>query len=285
VLLRAALATTLAACDAVRPMPAVRSQAMAPNAPILSVRDSDHDGVSDPYDACPGLPGTASRDLVQNGCPPPGYYSDALATHDADGDGVLDEKDACPDVPGSAGEPAGCPIPPDLDQDGVANKVDACPTDAGPARDTPGLNGCPPAWIDGDRIRVLGPVRFESGKALLLPDSEPVLAAVADVLAKHPAVADVEVQGHTDARGGPVANRALSEKRAREVVRFLVAHGIAPERLRAKGFGADVPIDTNDTEDGRSTNRRVEFHVVGTAASPPKTPPPPTAVFAPADPQ
>src|SRR5689334_5183269 len=63
-------------------------------APPVVVRDSDHDGIADPYDACPTLPGVASTILVTSGCPPPGYYDDGLSSRDRDGDSVLDAVDA-----------------------------------------------------------------------------------------------------------------------------------------------------------------------------------------------
>ncbi|HEX7669620.1 MAG TPA: thrombospondin type 3 repeat-containing protein, partial [Polyangiaceae bacterium] len=119
-----------------------------------SVRDSDRDGVPDPYDACPGLPGVLSRVVVLNGCPPPGYYDDGLGTHDRDGDGVLDATDACPEDPGSR-EARGCATPPDSDRDGVPDATDVCRNAPGPARDDPRITGCPAAWVEGNRVRIL----------------------------------------------------------------------------------------------------------------------------------
>ncbi|HKU42042.1 MAG TPA: OmpA family protein, partial [Polyangiales bacterium] len=67
---------------------------------------------------------------------------------------------------------------------------------------------------------------------------------------------------HTDARGSQKHNRALSARRAESVVRWLVNHGIAAERLSAWGCGAERPIESNDSEAGRKANRRVEFHIL-----------------------
>ena len=61
---------------------------------------------------------------------------------------------------------------------------------------------------------------------------------------------------------GDTLNKKLSAARAASVVKWLVEHGIAPSRLTSEGFGLDRPIDTNDTEEGRRNNRRVEFHLV-----------------------
>ncbi|HMJ16512.1 MAG TPA: OmpA family protein, partial [Polyangiaceae bacterium] len=71
----------------------------------------------------------------------------------------------------------------------------------------------------------------------------------------------VRVQGHTDTKGTQAFNKRLSHKRAQAAVAWLLAHGIARDRLSAEGFGEERPIETNDTEGGRTANRRVEFHI------------------------
>jgi outer membrane protein OmpA-like peptidoglycan-associated protein len=70
-----------------------------------------------------------------------------------------------------------------------------------------------------------------------------------------------EIQGHTDDHGEDKANKYLSEYRAKEVLKFLIEHGIPEERLSYKGYGHKKPIDTNDTEIGRQNNRRVEIKI------------------------
>lgn len=266
----AALALCLSACGSVAPpprAPAAPAFAYASWVPPPPPRDSDHDGIPDGFDACPTLPGVASTVVIASGCPPPGYYDDGLAAKDRDGDGVNDDADACPEDPGPA-ETRGCAGPPDVDHDGIADAVDACPNVAGPTRPDEKTSGCPTAWIDGERIRIVESVHFGSGSADLAPESSAILDAVGGVLASHADVTRVRIEGHTDGRGSPNGNRALSVKRAESVVRYLVAHGIAAERLEATGVGPDRPIDTNETEAGRATNRRVEFHVVATETSP-----------------
>jgi OOP family OmpA-OmpF porin len=235
-----------------------------PSAPAFASADSDRDGVPDPYDACPGLPGVLSRVVVLNGCPPPGYYEDGLGSHDRDGDGVLDDADACPEDPGPP-QARGCARPPDADGDGVPDGTDVCRNAPGPARDDARVTGCPAAWVEGDRVRILEQVRFASGSAELLAESTAVLEAVVGVLTGRADIAKLRVEGHTDGRGGAVMNRKLSLARAAQVARFLTAHGVLAARLDAEGIGPDRPIDTNETEAGRATNRRVEFHVVGLA--------------------
>ena len=67
------------------------------------------------------------------------------------------------------------------------------------------------------------------------------------------------VEGHTDDRGDPELNVDLSVRRARRVVEFLVADGVAPHRLDPQGFGSTRPVADNRTEEGRADNRRVSF--------------------------
>ncbi len=70
------------------------------------------------------------------------------------------------------------------------------------------------------------------------------------------------MEGHTDNRGSAAYNKALSQRRAASVVNWLVSRGIDKKRLSSKGMGLEKPIDTNDTDEGRQNNRRVEFHIV-----------------------
>ena len=70
---------------------------------------------------------------------------------------------------------------------------------------------------------------------------------------------NVELQGHTDSTGPKAWNDTLSQMRADSVKDFLVAHGIAADRLTAKGYGSSDPIASNDTPEGRHQNRRVDF--------------------------
>jgi outer membrane protein OmpA-like peptidoglycan-associated protein len=72
----------------------------------------------------------------------------------------------------------------------------------------------------------------------------------------------VEISGHTDNKGKPKDNLTLSQNRANAVVTYLVEAGISAEQLVAKGYGQDLPIDTNDNDKGRLNNRRVEFKIL-----------------------
>lgn len=102
-------------------------------------------------------------------------------------------------------------------------------------------------------------IYFGFGSAALDPASEPALAAVAQLLAKH-ADWTIAIEGHTDSIGGAASNQTLSERRAEAVRSALSAqHHVAPARLAAAGFGAKRPRETNATIEGRARNRRVEL--------------------------
>lgn len=102
-------------------------------------------------------------------------------------------------------------------------------------------------------------IQFDFGKATLKPESTPVLAEVAALLAKSPAL-KLHVVGHTDNVGDFDANLSLSRARATAVVDALVKqHGIAAGRLRAHGVSSVAPVSTNRGDAGRAQNRRVEL--------------------------
>jgi hypothetical protein len=77
----------------------------------------------------------------------------------------------------------------------------------------------------------------------------------------HPEIKRVRVEGHTDNKGSAAYNVKLSQQRADSVIKWLSSHGIAADRLVAKGMGLVNPIVPNDTEANRALNRRVEFHI------------------------
>jgi outer membrane protein OmpA-like peptidoglycan-associated protein len=216
--------------------------------------DTDGDGIVDPQDACPTVPGVADPDPKKNGCPPP----------DTDGDKVPDTSDACPDIPGVAtSDPATNGCPPDTDGDGIRDDKDACPLEKGKEDPDPKKNGCPVAVrVTETEIIILQQVQFDTGKATIRSVSDPLLDEVAGVLKDHPEILKIQVQGHTDIRGGRMFNIKLSQDRSDSVMKALVQRGIAPERLQAKGYGPDVPIGDNKTEEGRQKNRRVQFNIL-----------------------
>ena len=219
--------------------------------------DRDHDGIPDKDDACPDEPGVPSDDPAKNGCPPP--------PPDRDGDGIPDKDDACPDVKGVANtDPRENGCPPDTDGDGIRDDVDACPNEKGPPDTDPQKNGCPKAVrVTEGEIVILEQVQFKTGSAVILPVSDDLLRQVAGVLAEHPEIAKLEVQGHTDSRGGKGYNRKLSQKRADSVRKWLVNYGqVDSSRLSSHGYGMDEPIADNATPEGRQKNRRVQFKII-----------------------
>lgn len=112
-----------------------------------------------------------------------------------------------------------------------------------------------------DRLLASGRVDFEGGSDRLRPESSPLLDAVARELASAPEL-DVEVEGHTESRGNPSANRRLSQKRAQAVKEYLAAQGIAPERIHTLGSGSTRPLVRARTPEADQLNRRIEFRVL-----------------------
>src|SRR5947209_6537103 len=115
----------------------------------------------------------------------------------------------------------------------------------------------------GDEIKKSGHVavygiNFDTGKATIQPSSESVLNEIVKLLQDN-ADLKLRVEGHTDNVGAAAANQTLSEKRAQAVVAWLTGHGIAANRLTAKGFGATKPVADNGTDEGKAKNRRVEL--------------------------
>jgi outer membrane protein OmpA-like peptidoglycan-associated protein len=109
---------------------------------------------------------------------------------------------------------------------------------------------------------VLRGVQFDFDKSSIRPDSRPVLDEAVEVLKENPNVR-IAVEGHTDNVGTDLYNEKLSVRRAEAVFRYLVNHGIAPERMDVIGYGESRPVTENDSESGRAQNRRVELRVVG----------------------
>lgn len=249
--------------------------------------DSDDDGVFDGIDQCPNTPSGAKVDARgceldedQDGVPdgvdrcadtPKGATVDAEGCpHDSDGDGVADGIDKCPSTPtGCAVNPNGCPT--DLDGDGVCDGLDQCPDT--PANAKVDRTGCPIVVSDKEtQLLETGMIRlqnvnFDTGRATILPESEPVLDEVGNILARWPDL-KIEIGGHTDAQGSVGKNLQLSRDRARAVLDYLLSKfpELDPSQFTTAGYGASRPISTNSTALGRSKNRRVEFKVLNKEA-------------------
>jgi OOP family OmpA-OmpF porin len=111
------------------------------------------------------------------------------------------------------------------------------------------------------KASVIIPVLFKLNSAVILPQYYADLDKLgAQLTAPHYWEYRVQLEGHTDNRGSALYNQKLSEKRAQSVQQYLVQHfAINPERLPIKGYGASKPIASNNSETGRSQNRRIEI--------------------------
>jgi OOP family OmpA-OmpF porin len=105
-----------------------------------------------------------------------------------------------------------------------------------------------------------GKIRFESGRATIDPDSAGLLDRLIETALRCP-TANIEIAGHTDADGENDFNQALSEKRAQAVIDYLVKAGLPATRFTAMGYGSTQPVATNDTDEGKAQNRRIDFLV------------------------
>jgi outer membrane protein OmpA-like peptidoglycan-associated protein len=114
-------------------------------------------------------------------------------------------------------------------------------------------------------ITLSGSVLFASAKSDLLPDAQMKLNDVAKALGEQDPDAKIVVEGYTDSQGSASFNQDLSQRRAESVRSYLVAHGIATDRVTAQGLGLTAPIADNATPEGRANNRRVEIVVQPTA--------------------
>lgn len=101
-------------------------------------------------------------------------------------------------------------------------------------------------------------IRFDVNKATMKPESMGVINEIVKLMKEHPEI-KFSVEGHTDSDGESDFNQKLSEERAKTVVKQIISLGIVDNRLVAKGFGEGKPIDTNETQEGKANNRRVEF--------------------------
>ena len=145
--------------------------------------------------------------------------------------------------------------------DGTTQKVGANSTEnrlytflASPAIQVDSVNRTK-GWINFDRIN------FETGKALLTPESALQLGNIASILATFPR-AVIKIGGYTDSTGDALANFQLSEDRARAAMRTLAGMGVSPNRLQAKGYGPKYFVKPNNSPTGRALNRRISIRVV-----------------------
>jgi len=115
--------------------------------------------------------------------------------------------------------------------------------------------------IEVGRTVRLNNVFFDTGKSELRPESGPELDRMVTTMNENPKLV-IELGGHTDNVGGNELNQKLSQDRADSVREYFIGKGIEPDRVASKGFGENKPVATNDTDEGRQQNRRVEFLIV-----------------------
>ncbi len=232
--------------------------------PATALPDSDGDGIADVDDSCPDMAEILNGIDDTDGCP----------ETDSDNDGLLGSKDQCPDAAEDMDgyqDLDGCPDA-DNDGDGFPDIVDQCPGKAETKNGFKDEDGCPdevPAGVQKFTGSIQGIV-FKSGSARILRKSKSTLIEAYEVLADNPSVR-IEISGHTDNKGKAENNRTLSRKRADYVKWFLVDRGIAADRIETVGHGPDKPLGDNNTNEGRQTNRRIEFRLLPNASSGPST--------------
>lgn len=205
--------------------------------------DEDGDGLTDNLDKCPGMKGP----IENNGCP----------WADSDGDGLTDNLDKCPNLKGDTSN-NGCPKQ-DSDGDGIEDALDNCPMTKGDANN----NGCPVITeVQKKAIdKAITSLEFETGKAVIVPSSFPALDMLA-LMMEEKADWNLLLEGHTDDVGDDNSNMKLSEERANAVANYLIKKGVASERIDVKYYGETKPVASNETEEGRKQNRRVEMRFI-----------------------
>ncbi len=129
-------------------------------------------------------------------------------------------------------------------------------------QDQPALTETDRVVIEDARVRLGEEILFVTGSSDIDPQSDEFVAFIAKVLKEHQGLDYIEVGGHADVRGTDAENVQLTQKRAEEVVKHLVADGVDPHRLRGVGFSSYCPLDPGDTEEAYAKNRRVEFQIL-----------------------
>jgi outer membrane protein OmpA-like peptidoglycan-associated protein len=118
-----------------------------------------------------------------------------------------------------------------------------------------------PALLSKKRIELTEDIEFDTGSWTIDETSKEVLDEVLLILKQHPEITKLRIEGHTDNVGTPARNQTLSEQRANAVLKWFVSQGIDTGRLESEGFGDTRPLGSNDSDETRKMNRRVEFHI------------------------
>ncbi len=177
----------------------------------------------------------------------PTYFEDGMA--DEDHDGIEDGKDRCKETPiGVDVDVDGCAF--DRDEDGIKDYEDECPNSMPYAKVK--VNGC----ADFVSFNLYYAPRVNE----ITPKSMLILEKAVGFLKEHPEY-KVRISGHTDNVGDDNYNLKLSQERASDVLKLFNRKGINFKRLKAVGKGESDPVASNDTDDGRAQNRRIEVEL------------------------
>jgi len=217
--------------------------------------DTDGDGLSDyaeitQHNTSPTKPDTDDDGLTD------GREISELKTDptkpDTDGDGLTDGAEVTTHKTD--------PLKMDTDGGTIADglEVERRTNPLDPADDMPETPAPQVIMFELDKPVVLPGIQFEFNKAVIKPESETILMQAYTSLKDHPEI-EVEISGHADAIGSDEYNRELSGRRAESVRQWMINKGIAATRLTSIGYGESRPIASNDTEEGRALNRRIEF--------------------------
>jgi len=216
--------------------------------------DPDKDGVKGSRDKCPNEPEDYDGFEDKDGCP----------DLDNDKDGIVDINDKCPneaeDIDGFE-DADGCP---DLDNDGdgILDVNDKCPNEAEDIDGVEDEDGCPEiagkSGLDGNIVLMCDDIFTENSEMIKIEGKE-YLDDVITELQKFPNK-KWRIEGHMDSNGNKRFLRTLSLERAKAVLEYLTYFGgLNREDFQVFGMGDNFPIDSNDTEEGRSKNRRIEI--------------------------
>jgi outer membrane protein OmpA-like peptidoglycan-associated protein len=193
--------------------------------------DSDKDGVADYLDLEPSTPEGSN------------VNTHGQKVVDTDGDGIEDTEDYCPTVKGSV-------------------QFKGCPTAVGSSQSS--TDEAQGSEVEGqlkyDVQKYTTDINFETKSTSIKLASKKQLDALAKILVSNSSLI-INLHGHCDNIGEDVLNNKLSLERANSVKDYLVGKGVDASKINSKGHGTSKPKQSNETEKGRSANRRVEFEV------------------------
>ena len=216
--------------------------------------DTDNDGIKGSDDLCPDKPEDFDGFEDADGCP----------DLDNDADGILDVNDKCPneaeDFDGFE-DADGCPDL-DNDADGILDVNDKCPNEAEDFDGFEDEDGCPEAkseLIKEDKFNLIADEIFSPNSAMIKVEGKKYLDQVISQLQQFPDKS-WRIEGHMDSNGSKRFLRNLSLDRAKAVLEYFTFFGgLKRENFQVFGMGGNFPIDSNDTEEGRARNRRIEI--------------------------